>query len=85
MLDLNVLRSVMEHWFSLKASHSSDHYNITWLNSVLLFPSSSWHRGRAQIETYPSSTSSVIMRVFHLLAIHHPGLLSSHFDTLVLS
>jgi hypothetical protein len=26
MLDLNVLRSIMEHWFSLKASHSSDHY-----------------------------------------------------------
>jgi hypothetical protein len=36
MLDLNVLRSVMEHWFSLKASYSSDHYNISWSNSTLL-------------------------------------------------
>jgi hypothetical protein len=26
MLDLNVLWYVMEHWFSLKASCSSDHY-----------------------------------------------------------
>jgi hypothetical protein len=41
MLDLNVLQFVMEHWFYLKASYSSDHYNISWLNSTLLFPSSS--------------------------------------------
>jgi hypothetical protein len=36
MLDLNILRSVMEHWFSLKASYSSDHYNISWSNSIVL-------------------------------------------------
>jgi hypothetical protein len=41
MLDLNVLWSVMEHWFSLKASYSSDHYNISWLNSTLMFIASS--------------------------------------------
>jgi hypothetical protein len=41
MLDLNVLQSVMEHWFSLKASYSSDHYNISWSISAFMFPASS--------------------------------------------
>jgi hypothetical protein len=41
MFDLNVLRSIMEHWFPLKASYNSDHYNISWLNSTLLFLASS--------------------------------------------
>jgi hypothetical protein len=51
MLDINELWYVMEHLFSLKNSYSSDHYNITWSNSTLLFPSSSWHCGKAQTET----------------------------------
>jgi hypothetical protein len=42
ILDLDVLWSIMEHWFSLKASCSSDHYNIYHgQNSTLLFPTSS--------------------------------------------
>jgi urea transporter len=41
MLDLNVLRFVMECWFSLKASYSFDLYNISWSNPVLMFPASS--------------------------------------------
>jgi hypothetical protein len=41
MLDLNVVRSVMEHWYSLKASYCSDHYNISWSIAALMFPSSS--------------------------------------------
>jgi hypothetical protein len=85
MLDLNVLRSFMEHWFSLKASSSSDHYNISWSNSTLLFLASSLHCGKAQTETYSSSTSSVIMRVCHGLTIHHPRLLSNYSNTLSLS
>jgi hypothetical protein len=85
MLDLNVLHSFMEHWFSMKSSYSSDHYIISWSNSTLLFPGSPSHRGKAQTETYPSSTSSIIMRVFHGLETHHPILLSNYFDTLSLS
>jgi hypothetical protein len=33
--------NIMEHWFYMKDSHSSDHYNISWLNLVPMFPTSS--------------------------------------------
>jgi hypothetical protein len=85
ILDLNVLRSVMEHWFSLKASYSSDHYSISWSISTLMFLAISRHRGKYQTKTYPSSNSFVIVRVFHGLAIHHVILLSNYSDTLSLS
>ena len=85
MLDLNVLWSVMEHLFSLKASYSSDHYNISSSSSTLMFPARLRHRGKSQNETYPSSTSSIIMRFFHGLSLHHPRLLSNYSDTLSLS
>ena len=68
---------------SLKASYSSDQYSISLLDSSL-FPASSSHRGKGQTGTYPSGTSSAIMRVCHGLAIHHPELLSNHSDTISL-
>jgi hypothetical protein len=55
MLDLNVLWYVMEHWFSLKASCSSDHYNI-YHGQIQHFCFLLAHdiMAKAQTKTYPS-------------------------------